>query len=120
MSAAASTGENAPERTFAAYEEHQPSTTGKTGGLGVEVPRLSIRTIAAKAEEELRELTGLSALPFVSAMVKMEIKGVPTAVANALRRVLCDEMRGRCLIASKAPTTTYSFEDNPIHTIDQL
>jgi DNA-directed RNA polymerase subunit L len=76
----------------------------------VEVPRLTIRTIAVKAEEELRELTGLSSLPFVSAMVKMEIKGVPTAVANSLRRVLCDEMRGRCLIASKAPTTTGSSD----------
>lgn len=103
MSAAGSSSESTPS-------EYPASPTGKTGGQTVEVPRLSIRTIAVDAEDELRELTGLPTLPFVSAAVEIEIKGVPTAVPNALRRVLCDEMRGRCLIAPKAPTTSGSTD----------
>lgn len=36
-------------------------------------------------------------LPLAQEKVRIEIAGVPTAVANGLRRVLKDEMRGRCL-----------------------
>lgn len=36
-------------------------------------------------------------LPLAQERVRIEVDGVPTAVANGLRRVLKDEMRGRCL-----------------------
>jgi DNA-directed RNA polymerase subunit L len=76
----------------------------------VEVPHFRIKTITVDAENELRELTGLPSLPFVSVAVEIEIKGVPTAVPNALRRVLCDELRGRALICDKPPSTTGSTD----------
>ena len=36
-------------------------------------------------------------LPLATERAVVELAGVPTAVANALRRVLTDELRGRCL-----------------------
>ena len=36
-------------------------------------------------------------MPLAPSNVELELKGVPTAVVNALRRVLLDEMRGHCL-----------------------
>lgn len=38
-----------------------------------------------------------AALPLARERVLVELDGVPTAVANALRRTLKDELRGRCL-----------------------
>lgn len=109
MSDAASLSESASSEGPAGPASKTWELVGR-GPEAVEVPRLSIRTIAVDAEDELRELTGLPTLPFVGAAVTIEIKGVPTAVPNALRRVLCDEMRGRCLVASKAPTTSGSTD----------
>jgi DNA-directed RNA polymerase subunit L len=46
---------------------------------------------------ELRELFGLERLPMAPTAFKIEIKGVPTAVVNALRRTVTDEMPGLAL-----------------------
>lgn len=82
------------------------SAAANTNKLTASVAGIRIEKIVVNAEKELLELAGLKALPFISVRVEVELRGVPTAVANALRRVLCDEMRGRCLIAEKPPTTS--------------
>ena len=76
-----------------------------------------IQRLVVGEADELRELTGLDALPFISVNVQVELRGVPTAMANALRRVLCDESRGRCLVVGKPPSTTGT--DDP-HLIDEF
>jgi DNA-directed RNA polymerase subunit L len=48
---------------------------------------------------ELRELFGLERLPLAPARVSIELDGVPTAVVNALRRTVTDEMIGHALQA---------------------
>lgn len=45
----------------------------------------------------LRELFRLERLPLAETRVEIELRGVPTAVVNALRRVITDELPGRCL-----------------------
>lgn len=46
---------------------------------------------------ELEELFGLKRFPFSEADVTVELHGVPTAVVNALRRVVTDEILGYAL-----------------------
>ena len=93
------------------------SSSSSSSAEAVEVVSVKIQRQVIDAAEELRELTGLAAMPFISVAVAVEISGVPTAMANALRRVLCDEMRGRCLIVGKPPSTTGT--DDP-HIIDEF
>ena len=65
----------------------------------VEVVRVKIERaeLTAARVPALRALYGLERLPLARADVEIEIKGVPTAVVNALRRVAMDEMPGRIL-----------------------
>ena len=74
-----------------------------------EVVRVKIarHEITAAKVPELRELFGLERLPLAQARVEVELKGVPTAVVNALRRVLIDEMPGRAL---KVPPDGFNVE----------
>lgn len=72
----------------------------------VSVLSLKIGRLTVDVPDEMRELTGMPTLPFISVSVEIEIKGVPTAMANALRRVLCDEMKGRCLTVGKPPSAS--------------
>lgn len=60
----------------------------------VTVERRGLRGAALAA---LRELFHLERLPLAPARVEVEIEGVPTAVVNALRRTVLDEMPGRAL-----------------------
>jgi DNA-directed RNA polymerase subunit L len=53
--------------------------------------------INADAIPELRELFQLDRLPLGESRVVIELKGVPTAVVNALRRVVTDEIQGKAL-----------------------
>jgi DNA-directed RNA polymerase subunit L len=55
---------------------------------------------------ELEELFGIKALPLAPARLTVEIGGAPTALANALRRSLVDEMPGRRLEAPDRAVTT--------------
>jgi len=61
--------------------------------------RAERRPVTAAILPSLRTLFGLESLPLADTRVRVEIGGadVPTAVINALRRVVVDEMRGRCL-----------------------
>jgi len=67
--------------------------------MDAEVVRIAItrNELTADHVPELRELFGLERLPLAPAKVEIEVKNVPTAVANALRRAVIDEMPGRCL-----------------------
>lgn len=67
--------------------------------MNAEVVRVTItrQEITAEGVPELAELFGLERLPLAPAKVEIELRGVPTAVANALRRAVIDEMPGRCL-----------------------
>jgi DNA-directed RNA polymerase subunit L len=62
--------------------------------VSIEVTR---RELTAEAVPELRELFGLARLPLAPARITAVLRGVPTAVVNALRRVVTDEMPGRAL-----------------------
>jgi hypothetical protein len=53
--------------------------------------------IAAAIAEIMPGARPAQALPLAKERLLVEIDGVPTAVANALRRTLKDELRGRCL-----------------------
>lgn len=53
--------------------------------------------LSADKVPALRELFRLERLPLAESHVEIELKGVPTAVVNALRRVVTDEMPGRAL-----------------------
>jgi DNA-directed RNA polymerase subunit L len=53
--------------------------------------------LTAEEVPELRELFRLERLPLSPARAEVEVKGVPTAAINALRRVLVDEMPGYAL-----------------------
>lgn len=53
--------------------------------------------LTAAAVPELRELFGLDRLPMAPTEFRIEIKGVPTAVVNAFRRTVTDEMPGLAL-----------------------
>ena len=66
-----------------------------------EVVRFGTRRTALTAERvpALRELFGLASLPLAEARVEVELRGVPTAVVNAVRRTVLDEMRGLALQA---------------------
>lgn len=56
-------------------------------------------TAGAEIREALAAISGCPdfRLPLAKERVAIELNGVPTAVANALRRVVTDEMRGQCL-----------------------
>jgi DNA-directed RNA polymerase subunit L len=65
----------------------------------VEVLRVTVdrNEITADAVPELRALFNIDKLPLAEAYVEIEIRGVPTAYMNALRRTVTDEMPGRAL-----------------------
>lgn len=65
----------------------------------VQVVRVAVtrREMGEAARKELFRLFHLERLPLMMAKVEIEIKGVPTAVVNALRRVAVDEMPGHAL-----------------------
>ena len=63
---------------------------------------LSVNIVRQEIKPEYRKLLsyakpGLIDLPLAKERISIEIKGVPTAVANAIRRVMCDEMEGHRL-----------------------
>jgi DNA-directed RNA polymerase subunit L len=60
---------------------------------------------------ELRELFGLDRLPIAQTDVTVELGGVPTAVVNALRRTLVDEMPGYALAAGDAAETRAAYAE---------
>lgn len=68
--------------------------TEKIEVLKVEVTRIELQALVLK---ELAELAGIDKLPLAKAEMKIQIRGVPTAFANGLRRVMVDEMKGRYL-----------------------
>ena len=74
-----------------------------------EVVRVKItrHEITAADVPELRELFRLERLPLAQARVEIELRGVPTAVVNAFRRVVIDEMPGHAL---KVPADGFSAE----------
>ena len=63
--------------------------------------------LTSKAVPELWELFRLERLPLAPARVEIELRGVPTAVANALRRTVVDEMVGAAL---KTPPEGFDTE----------
>jgi DNA-directed RNA polymerase subunit L len=78
------------------------ASTGETAAStpsSVQVRRVKIERFELTAEKvpELRELFGLDRLPLGESRVEIELAGVPTAVVNALRRVVTDEMTWHAL-----------------------
>lgn len=69
----------------------------------VQVQRLEVDTGNADVAEALAALfaaggrRGAARLPLAPTRLSFELRGVPTAVANALRRVLAQELPGYCL-----------------------
>lgn len=72
----------------------------------VEVLNVKIKRnrIDAARVPKLKEIFGLDELPLATCEVEIEINGVPTAVVNALRRTITDEMLGYAL---KVPADGY-------------
>jgi hypothetical protein len=66
----------------------------------LEVVRLTAERTPLRAKDvpALEEIFGLKALPLAPTYFELELRGVPTAVVNALRRTLMDEMPGKALI----------------------
>lgn len=64
--------------------------------LDVVVERVEL---SGGAPARLRAMFGIERLPLAPARVEMTLDGVPTAVVNAIRRVVVDEMPGLCLQA---------------------
>jgi hypothetical protein len=71
--------------------------------------RLLRRPVTSEAVPELYELFKLRELPLAQTDVAIELKGVSTAVVNALRRTVLDEMPGRAL---RVPPDGFSFEQS--------
>jgi hypothetical protein len=89
-----------PARRPRAVREFEGGRGADTAQMAaVEVVRVSIfrNEVTAANVPELRELFGLERLPLAKSRVEIELKGVPTAVVNALRRVSLDEMPGHAL-----------------------
>ncbi|GFR90049.1 BA71V-H359L (J1L) [Elysia marginata] len=68
----------------------------------IEITRENIdyghKTAGAEVKAALAELMpGAEDLPLAKERIAIELEGVPTAVANALRRVFAGELRGHCL-----------------------
>lgn len=76
----------------------------------VEVVRVTLkrRELTAQKVPALRKLFGLEKLPLAETTLELEIKGVSTAIASAIRRTITDEMPGRAL---QVPPDGFSFED---------
>jgi hypothetical protein len=76
----------------------------------IEVVRVSLKRneLTAKNVPALRELFGLEKLPLAETVVELEIKGVSTAIASAIRRAVTDEMPGKAL---QVPPDGFSFDD---------
>lgn len=81
-----------------------PMDTGDVEVLKVEASREEIDYGNADVAEALRALVpggrakkGGLRLPLAKEKLTIELRGVPTAVPSALRRVLAGELRGRCL-----------------------
>ena len=66
------------------------SARNSTTVVSVEVARRGVGGVAARAV--FRELFGIDAPPLAPSEVSVEVRGVPTALVNALRRTLLDEM----------------------------
>lgn len=77
---------------------------------GAAVTKFNVNVRKPNATDELEELFGIGELPLSEAEATVELRGVPTAVVNALRRVVTDEMVGYALKVSengfKAERTT--------------
>ncbi len=84
-------------------DRHSVMDTGSVQVRRVEVTREEIRydhpTAGPEIAEALKALGELvpARLPLAKEKVVIELSGVPTAVANALRRAAKDEIRGCCL-----------------------
>lgn len=76
------------------YKAFSGMSMSKVEVVGVKVTR---HEITAADVPELRTLFRIDRLPLAQAHFEVEIKGVPTAVINALRRTLIDEMPGHAL-----------------------
>jgi hypothetical protein len=78
--------------------------------MTAEVVRVSFarRELTAQKVPALRTLFGIDRLPLAETTLELELKGVPTAVASAIRRAITDEMPGRTL---QVPPDGFSFED---------
>jgi hypothetical protein len=63
----------------------------------VESFKITRQVINSKDVPELSELFNLNALPLGPSNVEIELKNVPTAVVNGLRRVITDELPGYAL-----------------------
>lgn len=65
----------------------------------VEVVKIDIarRELLARDVPKLKEIFDIDKLPMATARVAMEMKGIPTAMVNAFRRTLTDEMIGHTL-----------------------
>lgn len=79
--------------------------------------RVTRRELTAQKVPALRTLFRLERLPLGESDVVIEIRGVPTAVANGLRRAVMDEMPGRALVVAEggwdfgATTDPYMLPD---------
>ena len=69
--------------------------------------KIDRKPLTSEDVPKLQELFGLKSLPLSPAQVEIELKGVPTATVNALRRVLIDEMPGYAL---KVPVDGFNTE----------
>jgi DNA-directed RNA polymerase subunit L len=81
------------------------SKAKETAKSRASVERFSVSRYELTAEKapELMAMFGIARLPLAEAQVELELKGVSTAVVNALRRTVCDEMLGYCLQVAPTP-----------------
>jgi DNA-directed RNA polymerase subunit L len=91
---------------------------------------LEHKTAGAEVAAALAEVVGLASpgrgagfrLPMAKEKLTVELHGVPAAVANALRRTLKDELRGRCLtfdggdLDREASTDPFMADDDFVRT----
>ena len=72
----------------------------------VEVVKFHLKRFKIESEY-LKKLFDINELPLCNTEVEIEIKGIHTAAINALRRVLTDEITGKCL---RVPQDGYDME----------
>lgn len=91
------------KRTLAKKIARMSSPAKKISRYEVRVVSVSVLKIRIKGmEENIQRIYGIDALPLSKSRVFVEFKGAPTPFANALRRVMNDEMKGKCLMV-KSP-----------------
>lgn len=66
-------------------------------GVSVAALRMERHQLTRAQVPELWDLYRMEQLPLRPTKIELELQGVPTAVANALRRAVLDEMEGRAL-----------------------